>query len=198
MRQIGLATRMYIDENEGYLLPRTHPNRWPSRLQRYFVNPKVMLCPTDGIDPATGSADTNTYPFDAAPRSYIYNAWNDFYSASLNGVSNWRQIVATNGLAMKEIMVMEPSATITFGEKFHTNTHWYFDYETIEDVYVLDQNRHSARTKQANNDTVDGKGGSNYAFVDGSVRYLGYQQSFTPLNMWMVTPWWRTNDAAVP
>ncbi|MFN7141243.1 MAG: type II secretion system protein, partial [Limisphaerales bacterium] len=32
LRQLGLSTSMYTDENEGFLPPRSHPNRWPNRL----------------------------------------------------------------------------------------------------------------------------------------------------------------------
>ena len=32
LRQLGLALRMYVDENEGNLPPRVHPLRWPQRL----------------------------------------------------------------------------------------------------------------------------------------------------------------------
>src|SRR6476469_1028420 len=32
MRQLGLSCIMYTDENEGHLPPRSHPNRWPTRL----------------------------------------------------------------------------------------------------------------------------------------------------------------------
>lgn len=192
MHQLGLSTAMYIDDNDGFFMPRSHPDRWPTKLQKYYNSEKILRCPTDGPNPASGIVDSNTWPYDAAPRSYIYNGWNDFYRASLGDVSNWRQIAATNGMAMKEIVVMQPSETISFGEKFYTNTHWYFDYETMEDVYVLDQNRHStSHKKQSNNDVGDGRGGSNYTFADGSSRFLQFGKSVSPINMWAITPEWR-------
>jgi prepilin-type processing-associated H-X9-DG protein len=36
-------------------------------------------------------------------------------------------------------------------------------------------------------------GGSNYAFVDGSARYLLYGKSVAPLNLWAVVESWRRN-----
>jgi prepilin-type N-terminal cleavage/methylation domain-containing protein len=192
MHQIGLASAMYVDDNDGYVLPRSHPNRWPSRLQRYYGSEKILLCPTDGLDPASGNTQTNGWPYDAAPRSYIYNGWNDFYRAAFSDAPNWRQIVATNEMAMKEIMILQPSETIEFGEKYHTNTHWYFDYETYEDLYVLDQNRHSnPHPKNSNSDVGQGKGGSNYALADGSSRFILFGRSVNPVNMWAITPEWR-------
>ncbi len=192
MHQLGLASTMYIDDNDGYFMPRAHPNRWPTRLQKYYNSDKVLLCPTDGPNPSTGNSQTNGYPHDGAPRSYIYNGWNDFYRSALNDAANWRQIVATNEMAMKEILVLQPSETISFGEKYYTNGHWYFDYETYEDLYVLDQNRHStSHQKKSNDDVTDTRGGSNFTFVDGSSRYLPFGGSVSPVNMWAITPEWR-------
>ena len=34
-------------------------------------------------------------------------------------------------------------------------------------------------------------GGSNYTFVDGSVRLLKYGESVSPVNLWAVTDEWR-------
>jgi prepilin-type processing-associated H-X9-DG protein len=34
-------------------------------------------------------------------------------------------------------------------------------------------------------------GGANYAFVDGSVRFLKFGQSVNPVNLWALTPTWR-------
>ena len=36
-------------------------------------------------------------------------------------------------------------------------------------------------------------GGSNFAFTDGSVRYLKHGRSLGPVNLWAVTERWRTN-----
>ena len=40
-------------------------------------------------------------------------------------------------------------------------------------------------------------GGSNFAFVDGSVRYLKFGASVNPLNLWAVSEDWR-NAAVKP
>src|SRR5437867_7406545 len=60
-RQLGLSLIMYIDENESRLPPRTHPNRWPQRLYDGYQNVKILLCPSDGPNPATIETDTNTW-----------------------------------------------------------------------------------------------------------------------------------------
>jgi prepilin-type processing-associated H-X9-DG protein len=135
-------------------------------------------------------ADTNTCPADAAPRSYIYNAWNDFYLERSNGDRKWRQAVATNGLAVRENAVRYPSETCDFGEKDTDSMHWYLDFETNEDITQLDQSKHS-NPRRISGDSIEGLGGANYAFVDGSVRFLKFGRSVNPENLWALTPTWR-------
>ena len=186
-RQLGLSLVMYTDENRGYLPPRTHPNRWPERLRSGYRDLKLLRCPSDGPQPRTIEGDTNRWPADAAPRSFIYNAWNDFYF-QMYGDTRWRRIVATNGVSIHESAIREPSDTVSFGEKDQLSRHYYFDYEQFEDITQLDQSRHSSRG--SGRDGSRG-GGSNYTFVDGSARFLKFGRSVSPVNLWGVTPDWR-------
>jgi prepilin-type N-terminal cleavage/methylation domain-containing protein/prepilin-type processing-associated H-X9-DG protein len=185
MRQLGLSCVMYTDENEGHLPPRAHPNRWPTRLLDGYKDLKVLKCPTDEPNPATGPADPNLYPADAAPRSYIFNAFNDYYLEHYNNVANWRKMASTNEFSITEMEIQFPSDTIIFGEKATTCTHWYLDYETYEDVRgsILEQSRHSSLKKNS--------GGSNYTFADGSARFERWNKVLSPVNMWLVLPQWR-------
>jgi prepilin-type N-terminal cleavage/methylation domain-containing protein/prepilin-type processing-associated H-X9-DG protein len=186
-RQIGLSHQMYVDENRGYLLPRSHPNRWPNRLQSGYRSVKLLVCPSDGPEPRTGTGDTNLYPADFAPRSYIYNAWNDFY-APYFGTKDWRLAAKTNWVAPREMSIREPSKTLLLGEKDPESMHWYLDYETYEDITQLDQTRHASRTQGQD---FQGSGGSNYLFADGGVRYLRFGECVNPINQWALTPGWR-------
>ncbi len=193
-RQLGLALSMYVDENQGRFLPRAHPvagnlnhPRWPHRLQPVYLDLRLLLCPSDAPHPATGLDVfnlTGMYPEDFAPRSYIYNSWNDYYLRLFNNQSGWRAIAKTNEVGLPETEIRYPSDTIVFGEKEPTSMHWYFDYETYEDITQLDQSRHQ-------NGAHKGGGGSNYIFADGSARFLHYGRSVSPVNMWAVTEAWR-------
>ncbi len=189
-KQLGLSLMMYTDDNEGHLPPRAHPNRWPSRLQEYYKDVKVLVCASD-LNPSTTNSmffSTN-YPADFAPRSFIYNSWNDWYSEKYPGNSNWRQIVRTNEISMTENEIQFPSDTIVFGEKGSGVMHWYLDYEYSEDLNTIaEQSRHS--------NTAKGSGGSNYTFADGSARYLKWGKSIDPINMWLVLATWRSMGAA--
>jgi prepilin-type N-terminal cleavage/methylation domain-containing protein/prepilin-type processing-associated H-X9-DG protein len=185
MRQLGLALMMYTDENDGHLPPRSHPNRWPNRLQDGYKNLKVLVCPTDSNPGSTNSMFFSTnYPADFAPRSYIYNSWNDWYSQKYPGNPGWRNLVRTNELAINENEIALPSDTIVFGEKGTGVTHWYLDLEYMEDLNTIaEQSRHST--------SVKGSGGSNYTFADGSARYFKWGKAIDPVNMWFVLPEFR-------
>jgi prepilin-type processing-associated H-X9-DG protein len=188
LRQFSLSMVMYIDDNDGHYCPRAHPNRWPSRLKDGYRNISMLLCPSDVADPATGNTgifDDLSWPEDAAPRSYIYNSWNDYFTTVYRGNKAWRQLAATNGFAIKENLIQFPSATCVFGEKDPTYGDWYLDTEKWEDIVKLDQSRHSTGKKNADG---NGGGGANYTFADGSVRYLKFGRSCAPVNMWAITP----------
>jgi prepilin-type N-terminal cleavage/methylation domain-containing protein/prepilin-type processing-associated H-X9-DG protein len=195
-RQLGLAVSMYADDNHGVLPPRAHPvggnlnhPRWPHRLRPAYQDLRMLLCPSDVPNPASGPdrfGQRDIYPADFAPRSYIYNSWNDFYLKLYNGAGQWREMAKTNEVGLPEANIKHPSDTIVLGEKEPTSMHWYFDYETYEDITQLDQSRHKTGGRKGNT-----SGGSNYVFADGSARYLRYGQSVSPVNMWAVTEEWR-------
>jgi prepilin-type N-terminal cleavage/methylation domain-containing protein/prepilin-type processing-associated H-X9-DG protein len=202
-RQLGLALVMYTDENDSRLPPRTHPNRWPDRLRYIYRDLRLLVCPSDGPNPRTGETDTNHWPADSAPRSYIYNAWDDYYLKFYTNAPRWRLNASADGISMRDNVIEHPSDTIAFGEKDEVSLHWYFDYETYEDVTQLDQCRHSSSAKsrsdeanEANLQVVNRGGGSNYTFVDGSVRFLKFGRCVSPVNLWAVLPEWR--NQAVP
>ena len=195
-RQLGMSLTMYTDDNEGHLMPRAHPTgaspdhpRWPHRLQQTYADLRILVCPSDNPPSQAGFGSTyllSKYPADFAPRSYIYNSWNDWYLDYFKGMSGWREIAKTNEVGLPESAVNHPSDTIVFGEKDTSSRHWYFDYETYEDITQLDQSRHNTSSRKGMT-----SGGSNYVFVDGSARYLRYSQSVVPVNMWAVTELWR-------
>lgn len=188
VRQLGLSLMMYTDEHEGRLPPRTHPYRWPARLEDGYKNLRVLICPSDP-KPDSGGDPSGLYPADAAPRSYIYNSWNDWYRQHYNGAGNWRDYARTNEFCISENEIGEPSDTIVFGEKGTGVKHWYLDYDYNEDISTIaEQSRHSASAKDS--------GGSNYTFADGSARYLRWGKSIDPINLWLVLPEFRSQGAA--
>ena len=184
LRQLSLASRLYVDDNHGAYPARSNNDRWPDKLyDNYGKNIKLLVCPTDGINgqiPQTGGGSNNVA--DASPRSYLINGWNDFF---LNPPSD--PLGLNSGDSMKENFIIYPSDTIILGEKCDLAGDYYMDIfegngNDIDNV--LEQSRHSG--SGANPVTGSGSGGSNYAFADGSARYYRCPTAMFPLNLWCV------------
>ena len=180
LRQIGLSHRIYMDENQGCFLPRVHTNRWPAALRSGYRDLKLLRCPSDGPHP--GTRHDSRDPADLAPRTYILNGWDDYFQAA----GLWERYHGGDAsVTLSENNVAQSSMTIVFGEKEYVSEHFYMDLVFYDDLKQLDQCKHSGGRR-------DGKGrsggGSNHAFVDGSVRFLKYNRAFDPINMWAVTP----------
>jgi len=181
LRQLGLSLRLYVDENDGLFPPRVFTNRWPTQLRDGYRDLRILRCPSDGPNPETGHTRINEA--DGAPRSYIINAFNDYFAAD---PVRWAAYEAkADNLIVRENVITAPSETIVFGEKDYRSVNYYMDYEFYDDMLQLDQSKHASRPKDAQG---DGGGGSNYAFVDGSVRFLRFGRAFSPINMWAVMP----------
>jgi prepilin-type N-terminal cleavage/methylation domain-containing protein len=183
IRQLGLSAKMYTDDDEDYFPARNLPNAWTTALQPYYKDLRLLRCPSDGPNPAHSINDPS-WPADSAPRSYIINGWNDYFQETMtNGFS----MGGIMGKTVKESVIKYPSETILFGEKKTDSIHYYMDFlepPIGNDVDELEHARHNGGTRA---------GGSDYAFADGSARYLRYGQCLAPLNLWAVTETWRNS-----
>ena len=173
MKQLGLATAMYADDNRQLLPMRGSASnyRWPVELQEFYVDLKLLHCPTDILTPANFGKGTGV-PALEAPRSYIFNGFNDYFKG-----------FPTNNSSMPESAIQEPSETILLGEKDSASGHWWMDYWPGDDYSELEQSRHNTSRKLG-----QGGGGSVYSFADGSGRYLRFGTDFDPINLWFVDP----------
>jgi prepilin-type N-terminal cleavage/methylation domain-containing protein/prepilin-type processing-associated H-X9-DG protein len=179
MKQLGLALRLYTDDNDGVYPPRTNNYRWPTLLQQYYLNTNLLMCPTDAQRGPPPSDYTSITPADRANRSYLINGWNDYFADAL-------QVVRS----MKEIAVIYPTDTAIFGEKKNVQTatpvEWPDYFMDLDEGYGNDLDR----VEQGCHGTAQKSkysGGSNYAFVDGSARYMKYGSTVWPLNLWAVS-----------
>jgi prepilin-type N-terminal cleavage/methylation domain-containing protein/prepilin-type processing-associated H-X9-DG protein len=174
LKQLSLSVTMYADEHESKYPPRGAPgsnlnllsNTWPATLGPFYENNKILLCPSDVTAPSNNGNNSNIRNLEA-PRSYIFNGFNDYFKGT-----------PALGQSMLETAVLETSDTILFGEKESDSGHWWMDWWFGDDYKELDLKRHSF--------------GSNYAFADGSARYVSFGKTFAPINMWFVDPIYRS------
>ncbi len=188
LRQLNIALKLYVNDNQDVFPPRSESDRWPNRLyDNYGRNLNVLVCPSDGPNPQTASNTNNIA--DGAPRSYLINAFNDYFETVLNA-NAWNGYTAgTYADGMKESIIKYPSETVTFGEKMTEAMDYYMDFYEGDgnDVERVEQSRHGGAGPGSHS------GGSNYAMVDGSSIYIKFPGSLSPVNLWAVTDAARTN-----
>jgi prepilin-type processing-associated H-X9-DG protein len=193
--QLGLAGQLYRDDNSGFYPPRDNTNRWPNRLyENYGKNVKLLLCPTDigsyaDLPDTVGLSPSNNVA-DASPRSYFINGWNDYFAAMFN-TTDWGTLegdIANFGKGIKENAVVHPSDMILFGEKAHDKGDFFMDL--LENggndfTGIAEQGRHDNQGFTSGQSEGKGSsGGSNYAMMDGSARFIKFPQAVDPLSFW--------------
>jgi prepilin-type N-terminal cleavage/methylation domain-containing protein len=184
IRQLGLAVRLYVDDNQGTFPTHTEP-RWPTQtFDNYGKNLKVLVCPSDGPNPQTLGTDPSL-PADSAPRSYLINGWNDYFNSVLGDDFNSIYLEDGYHIGLKENVIVHPSDTIVLGEKETTEGDFHMDMldpTSGGDDFsgTVEQSRHSSRGPGTET------GGANNAFSDGSVRFMKFGTAFDPLNLWAV------------
>jgi prepilin-type N-terminal cleavage/methylation domain-containing protein/prepilin-type processing-associated H-X9-DG protein len=171
MRQLTLAATMYAsDHDEEFPARRVPTNAWPHKLKPYFVNWQVITCPSDRFG-IVGLVANDLNP----NRSYLINGFNDYFKVNLtpNDYKAFQQWRLPHG--MKVAVITRPSDTILFGEKRSTSHHVHMDTDQGNrgnDFEEIEHKRHGQ--------------GSNFAFVDGSIRFVKKYQELYPENLWAV------------
>jgi len=194
LKQIEVALKMYADDSNGTCPPRTNAFRWPTMMREYYVTTNLLVCPRD-LQRGTPLTDTSSVSvYDRAPRSCFINGWNDYFYTTLGDADFWGQYMPGRypAAGIKETVVLKPTDTVMFGEK----KNWLRDAnDAIAKDYFMDmlEGRGGNDADRIEHGCHSGtlhrsrSGGSNYAFVDGSVRFLKYGRCTWPLNQWAVT-----------
>lgn len=191
LRQFGMAQKIYSSDYNDQFPHRGGtpqcPARWPQQMyDSYGHNIKMLLCPSETTNtPMTFQSDTNNFPADAAPRSYLMNGFNDYYSEALGiAPSDWGQlegkIIATS-TSFKEQFVVHPSDMVILGEKRASAGDYYMDiFENGGNDFtgIVEQTKHNSRGPDSSS------GGSNCTMADGSAHYMRVPTEFNPLNLW--------------
>jgi len=196
LKQIELALKLYVDDNNGFFPPRTNAYRWPTLLQDNYRTTNLLVCPTDlqrGVPQTMTSSPTDA---DRAPRSYFINGWNDYFAPPTLSSGDFSLYMSGTypRAALKELVVVKPTETIMFGEKKNIAQATASDPLGAMDYFMdmlegqggndADRIEHGCHSVLHKGDRT---GGSNFAFVDGSVRFLKYGRSTSPLNLWAVS-----------
>ena len=174
LKQLELSAKLYADDSDGCYPPRASTNgapHWPAQLLPFYQTTNLLVCSTDAQRGAPPSQPSAATPADRANRSYMINGWNDYFSDALSA-----------SRAMKETAVIYPAETIVFGEKKNSSEHYFMDLNegVGNDLDQIEQGCHSVARKSLYS------GGSNFAYVDGSARFMKYGKTVWPLNLWAV------------
>ena len=183
MRQLAFSAELYAQDNKDYYPPRggvefsadgattLNDARWPSLFVRYFDLPALMVCPSDEEATSAPPAEASD-PIDQAPRSYMFNGFND---ANFETAAGWTEQDHT---AITRDQITKPSDTILFGEKVGTHNGFYIDIFAADPFTNLEQSRHSLAGSNSRS------GSSNYAFADVSTRAYPFDGVISPVLLW--------------
>jgi prepilin-type N-terminal cleavage/methylation domain-containing protein len=125
LRQLGLATEMYVTDSQDFYPPRDGRSRWPDRLyDNYGKAVKLLLCPNDRQDTpyplSIGMSPSNNVA-DSANRSFFINGFNDYFAdksgLAVNDFGNLDSYMVTNGLGIRQTDIIHSSDTVILGEK---------------------------------------------------------------------------------
>jgi prepilin-type N-terminal cleavage/methylation domain-containing protein/prepilin-type processing-associated H-X9-DG protein len=194
LHQLAVSFLLYAGDNQDVLpLPQQRAAHWPEQLRRDYTALRLLVCPTD-TDSAGATLPRKLTSADLAPRSYLINAFADYYADLIGPITTPPVGMATPPyLRMKQSAIARPSETIVFGEKATASTAFEANiFQAPAGSYLTDiaENRHG------NPKRAPKGGGSNTAMADGHVQYLPWGESTCPVNLWGVTDQWR-NDAAM-
>ena len=193
LRQLGLCVILYASDNQDCLpLPQQASGHWPEQLWHNYSSARLLICPSDS-DTLAAPTLPRLASADLAPRSYLINAFADYYSG-LSGQSDTMPVWNTtpSGLRMQPSAIRHPAETIVFGEKAASSKAYEANiFQSPAGSYLneLAENRHSnmARAPKA--------GESNAAMADGHIQHLPWGECTCPMNLWAVTEQWRAEAA---
>ena len=186
LKQLGLASQLYVDDNHGYFPPRSENDRWPDKFyDSYGRKIQMLLCPSETTTPISAGTTSSNNVADTVPRSYLINGWNDYFNDTLDAADFASYMSGTYPLGLRQSIIMQPTSVILLSEKVSTVGDFYADLLNGDDIdQTVNESRHDANGMDS---TIGmGSGGSNFAMSDGSATFLKFPFSLDPLNMWAI------------
>jgi prepilin-type N-terminal cleavage/methylation domain-containing protein len=186
LKQLGLASQLYVDDNHGYFPPRLDADRWPDKFyDSYGRKLQILLCPSETTKPVTVGSSPSNNVADASARSYLINGWNDYFSSTLSSSDFSSYMSGTYPQGLRQSVIMQPTSVILLSEKVATAGDFYADLLNGDDIdQTVNESRHDANGLDS---TVGmGSGGSNFAMSDGSGQFIKFPFSLDPLNLWAI------------
>jgi prepilin-type N-terminal cleavage/methylation domain-containing protein/prepilin-type processing-associated H-X9-DG protein len=169
-RQMLVAATLYAADHNDEIPPRGRPvtNAWPFRLKPYYLNWKIIACPSDsfGIAGLMSSEDNPN-------RSYLINGFNDYFMSNLAPKDYQRYRMWQWPHGMKLSAIPKPAETILFGEKLSKSRHVHMDIDQGNRGNDFEQIEHQRHGR-----------GSNFGFADGSAKLILKYQELYPENLW--------------
>jgi prepilin-type N-terminal cleavage/methylation domain-containing protein len=184
IRQLLLAEKLYATDNNGtYVADQDKTVRWPSELYyEYGKNTNLLVCPTDlkrGVPATYGTNPFSIGPppipaVDAATRSYLFNAFNEFFLQS-----------RYQG-AMTEKQIPQPAETILISEKAHNALSFWLDDGEIP--LHIQHGMHGFGLPSKSGGHLNGMN-------DGHAAFYKFGQDISPIDLWFVYDTNRTSSA---
>jgi prepilin-type N-terminal cleavage/methylation domain-containing protein len=190
LKQLGLASQVYLTDNQSIFPPRLTQDRWPDKFyDSYGRQLKMLLCPSETTNsPLTAGGpplSVSNNVADASPRSYLINGWNDYFKSVLSDNDFNSFMGGTYPQGMKQTDIRQPTGVLLLGEKSSQAGDFYADLLNGDDIdQVVNESRHDS-TGDANQNGM-GNGGSNYVLCDGSGQFIKFPFSLNPLNLWAI------------
>jgi prepilin-type N-terminal cleavage/methylation domain-containing protein/prepilin-type processing-associated H-X9-DG protein len=169
LKQICLAALMYSQDYDERLVPnhtgaQVPPGvswvEWWDLLEPYLKNWQLLVCPSLGPKIGFWTATGTQYT------SYGKRGCGDSYLNGENSSAFWWGMMAE---------FKEPAETIWFGDWSHGNghrmcPHWHQGATYVGYPHIFAHNE-----------------GTNYGFLDGHVKWLKYDATYTGRNLWLQT-----------
>lgn len=171
LKQLGTAAVMYAGDYDEMYLPHCHRPAptgpvlayWYQMAQPYVRNWQIMVCPSHG-GRAGGHGDVGSYGYICTGFTLNPN------SPNYVGIPTYGSLAQIHRPAQLIMLGESIAATCRVCPQFHVN-----DADHIPPVH------HYPSELRRHND------GANYMFFDGHAKWMRYEQSATPQNMWRNT-----------